>query len=488
MKMNIKQPINKFKSLSPTAKSALVYTFAGLATRGLSIITVPIFTRIMTTAEIGTINVFNSWYTMLTVIVTLALTSGGFLVCMKDYADKRDAYTSSVLAITSIMAILMGGMYFISPEFWNHMLNLPTELVLLLLVGLLVTPARDFWLSKQRYELKYKAVAFVSFGTALIATLFSIICVIWAKKHGVEHVDSIRLYANYLIVYGTALVIYIYIFVKGKTFYNREYWKSSLILSVPLIGNSLANQVLSVSDKTMIGSMVGNAAVGIYGTIYNVSTLSTIVWNAINSSFIPYMFQNMDTENGKKNVKKYVNYILLAYALLALAMTLVAPELIRLFATEEYYEAIYLMPPIAAGIFMISLGNVYSNVLLYYKKTQYIMIASISAAVLNVLLNAWLIPIFGYQVAAYTTLIAYFVMVIIECVVVSIVEKRLGHKNTYDNRFIFLIATVLMVLSMLCNLIYGLIVFRWSIIIIGIIVGLIFRKKIMSLLVSVKGR
>lgn len=41
------------RNMSPVAKAALAYTFAGLATRGLSIITVPIFTRIMSTAEIG---------------------------------------------------------------------------------------------------------------------------------------------------------------------------------------------------------------------------------------------------------------------------------------------------------------------------------------------------------------------------------------------------------------------------------------------------
>lgn len=132
-------------------------------------------------------------------------------------------------------------------------------------------------------------------------------------------------------------------------------------LSIPLIGNSLAGQVLSVSDRTMISSMVGKSAVGIYGTLYNVSSLSTIVWSSLNNSFVPYMFSNMETKEGRNKIKKYVNYILLAYAIVALGLTLLAPEVVRILATDEYYAAIYIMPPIAAGIFLNALGNLYSN-------------------------------------------------------------------------------------------------------------------------------
>ena len=108
------------RNMSPVAKAALAYTFAGLATRGLSIITVPIFTRIMSTAEIGTVNVFNSWYAMLSAVSTLSLTSGGFMVGMKDYSDRRDQYTSSVLTITTLMAFIIAGVYFVAEDFWNR--------------------------------------------------------------------------------------------------------------------------------------------------------------------------------------------------------------------------------------------------------------------------------------------------------------------------------------------------------------------------------
>ena len=97
----------KKNKLSESAKSAVVYTFATLFSRGLAIITVPIFTRMMTTTQIGTVNLYNSWYSLISAFATLSLTSGGFAVAMKEYAGDRDKYQSAVLSLTSIIAIII---------------------------------------------------------------------------------------------------------------------------------------------------------------------------------------------------------------------------------------------------------------------------------------------------------------------------------------------------------------------------------------------
>ena len=51
----------RIPNVSQGAKSAVAYTFASLFSKGLAFITVPIFTRIMSTDEIGTVNLYNSW-------------------------------------------------------------------------------------------------------------------------------------------------------------------------------------------------------------------------------------------------------------------------------------------------------------------------------------------------------------------------------------------------------------------------------------------
>lgn len=60
-----------------------------------------------------------------------------------------------------------------------------------------------------------------------------------------------------------------------------------------------------------------------------------------------------------------------AYAIVAALLTFFAPEIVRTLATEEYYEAIYIMPPIAGGVFLTCVSNMYSNIMIYYKKTEF---------------------------------------------------------------------------------------------------------------------
>ena len=291
----------KIRDIPNGIKSGIVYTFSTLFTRGLAIITVPIFTRLMTTDQIGLVNLYNSWYSMISVIATLSLTSGGFQLAMKEFKNSRDQYESSVLSITSLMAILIGIIYFVNPSFWEGVLGLPKLLIILMLVGFLVAPARDFWMARQRYEYKYKLSGLVSILSAVAASALSVAVVLHMNSIGAADVAEGRLLANYVVIYGVAGVFWVFLFVKGKKLYYKKFWKYSLTLSLPLVGYAIARQILDVSDRMMISKMVGNDKVGIYSTLYTVSSISLVAWNAINASFIPYLYQNIDNSSKKKS-------------------------------------------------------------------------------------------------------------------------------------------------------------------------------------------
>ena len=444
-------------------KSAIVYLFATVFTRGLAIITTPIFTRIMTTDQIGMVNLYSSWYSMITVVSTLALTSGGFSNALREFEKERNQYVSSVLSLTSIVAIGLALLYFVAPSFWNNITGLPTHLMILLLIGLLVAPARDFWLSRQRFEYRYKLSGAVTVVSAVAASGLAVAAVLYANSIDFGDIASVRLFANYSIVYGVAAVIWFSIFLKGRCFYSSKYWKFSLQLSLPLIGYSIASQILSVSDRLMISKMVGNSAVGVYSTLYTVSSLSLMVWTAINASFAPYLYQNM--ENPKSKIRNLSMTMLGMYSLVAIILVYLAPEIVRILATAEYYKGIYIMPPIAGGVFFIAVSNLYSDILVYLKKTKMIMISSAIAALLNVVLNYLMINAYGYMAAAYTTLISYIVMALL----LSIWANREFKKHikevdfVYDNKLILAISIMTLIVSLFAISIYDYAIVRYAV-------------------------
>ena len=67
---------SKYRSLSVQAKAALWFTICSFLQKGISFITVPIFTRLMSTEEYGTYTVYLSWLQILTILTSLYLFNG----------------------------------------------------------------------------------------------------------------------------------------------------------------------------------------------------------------------------------------------------------------------------------------------------------------------------------------------------------------------------------------------------------------------------
>ena len=119
------------------------------------------------------------------------------------------------------------------------------------------------------------------------------------------------------------------------------------------------------------------------------------------------------------------------------------------------------------------------------------MIATATAAVINIALNAVMIPIYGYQAAAYTTLIAHIVMALIQAIVSIRVEKKSNRGyagSLYNNSILFAISAGLIVLCLICNLFYTHTVLRWGLVILGAVLMYAFRDKIKKFYLVLKGK
>ena len=72
-----------------TLKATIWYLVCEFVLKGISFITMPIFTRMMTSEEIGSFSILASWISILSVIVTLNLIQSVFLA-KYDFADRYD--------------------------------------------------------------------------------------------------------------------------------------------------------------------------------------------------------------------------------------------------------------------------------------------------------------------------------------------------------------------------------------------------------------
>ncbi len=464
-----------YKKLSIQAKASICYVIASLCTRGLSIITTPFFTRIMSTEEIGVVSNFATLYSIFMVFATLGLTSGGFNVAMLEYKEKRDQYQSSILFLSTISGIIVSVCVWLLKDLWSDKYGMTYSITALLSVILVIIPAENYWLARQRYEYKYKSVVAVTMLQTLLSTVLAIILVLNLYKKNNPHTSGHRLFGTYFFQTCFALYFLILIFYKGKKLYNKEYWLFSLKLGIPLMIHSLAKTIFDVSDRLMISSMIGLSEVGIYSTLYTLSSLSLIVWTAINSALIPTIFNSLKAGGDSlQEVKKTSNVLIIIYSIASILITMISPEIIKFLTTDKYYEAIYMIPPVAAGIYLTCLYNLFSNVIVYHKKTSFVMISTVISAVSNIALNYIFIPLYGYSAAAYTTLFSYIILSVLQFWGMKIVEKR----YIFNIKFVVIISSLTVLLNVACVFLYGFPVIRYILLLLFAITCLLCKNQL----------
>ena len=159
-------------------------------------------------------------------------------------------------------------------------------------------------------------------------------------------------------------------------------------------------------------------------------------------------------------------------------LIIVSPELLKILASKPYWEGIKIIPLIVLANFLYFLYTRYSNLEHFYKKSTQITLLTVVAAVINVGLNFLLIPKLGYVAAAFTTVIAYFVIFILH----SIYSKTLNPEVLHIKSFILPLIEVLI----FCGLFYLLLekpIIRWvgMFVYLGV-VAYLERKKIEEIL------
>ena len=476
--MGLKQ---KFGTLPKAVKSATAFVIASVLTQGLHIITTPIYTRLLSTADMGIVTAYGSYESIVGTIVGMGFVSGAFSIAMNEYPDKRDQYSSSILTLSMLVSSIAFILMLLFREPLSQIMHINTSLIILMGLGLIVTPARSMWNAKNRFEYKYKITILVSIASLFVSVCFSLIAIVWYKHNTEVNLGQVRLIATSIISYSVSLVIAGSIFCKGKCFKDTVYWRFAVAAGIPMVIHSIAKVIFDSSDRIMILHLCGASDVGIYGTLYSISSVAVILWTAINGSLVPYLFECIN--KGKTtSIQKVTNVLLGVYAAGCGFFILMAPEIVALLTTNEYMGGIHMIPPIAAGIFFTALYNMYSTMLLYRKKTTLIMLSTVISAIVNIVLNYLLIPIYGYVTASYTTLVSYIVLALTQYLFMRYEVKN----DYYDERVFFGLSLGVIAFSIFANAIYEYIVIRYLCILVMLIIGVMNHKKIVDIMLKVR--
>lgn len=442
--------LDMYRKIPLPAKASMWFVFCSVVQKGIAFITTPIFTRMMSTEEYGLVSVYSSWLSILTVILTFQLATGVYNKAMIKYEKERNAYTSSMLFLTTVLVLTSLFIFLIFRKPFSNMLGMNTAVTVVMFIDLIFSQAMSFWTVRNRFEYEYKNIV----GFTLASTILSTFGSVFAIYLFPESKAYARIYTMALVHVVIYSVVYYKIMHKGRRLVWTSAWKYALNYNLPLIPHYLSQQVLNQADRLMINKMCGSAQTAIYTVAYQIAMVLNIITTAIESSFTPWAYQKI-SEGKEKEVGKLAQIILVITGIICFFFTLFAPEFIYLLGGEKYASAIWVVPPVCMSVYFIMMYSLISTVTFYYEKTKSIMLASCVIAVLNIILNKYFIAVYGMVAAGYTTLACYIGYAMIHYYLMYRVSKEEEKQIPFNVYFIWGPAIVFVLLAIVSSLLYS---------------------------------
>lgn len=470
--------VHKHLSISAPVKAAIWFTICSFLQRGILAITTPIFTRILTAQQYGLYTLYQSWFSVVSVVCTLNLSYNVFHRGMVKYSNDKDGYTSSMQSLTIIITGIVFSTFFIFPSYWERVLGLPRNLIFCLFLEMIFSPAFYFWQTRQRFEYKYVALAIDTVVITVGGTILGIIAIlqthqgVFARIYPVVAID---------VLFGLFFMVLQY--VRGRKFYSQEYWTFALLFNLPLLPHYLSTVALDQADRLIIGNLCGPRDVAFYGVAYSLAMAASLFISSVNSSLIPWTYKQMATHNPDQ-IHRIGDIGLMLSAILSGILILViglGPEFMRILAPLKYQSAVWVIPPVALSVLASMYMWLFVNVETFYEKNIYIAIVSLCAAAVNIGLNYALIPVFGYLAAGWTTFFAYLLMASGHAFFTRRIQKQQHATNAYSlKKLIFLMAGTTL-LAFIFMALYPTKILRYAALTILLGLAVWKRKRIMSI-------
>jgi O-antigen/teichoic acid export membrane protein len=372
------------------------------------LITFPYASRVLGVENYGKVNFGTSIISYFTLLAGLGITNYAIREGARIRDDKENfsAFVNEVFTINVVTTLISYAALFLTLIFWDK-LGSYRVLILIQSLSILFTTIGTDWINSIYEEYAYITIRYVIVHIIAIALMFIF----------VRDSSDYIIYA-FIAIFGTVGANAINIFHIRKIVKLRlvkvKNLKLHLIPMIMLFCNSLSVLIYVNSDVTMLGILSDDKSVGIYSAATKIYNIIKQLINAI----IVVMIPRLSALLGKKMYDEYNKLLRNSFHAI---VTLLAPAITGVFVLS--YEIIWIIggEQYAPGYVVLSIlsialgGSVFANffnnaILVPNKKEKYFLIATITAAIANIVLNFILIPTLDYVGTAVTTVIAEYIV------------------------------------------------------------------------------
>ena len=385
-------------------KDSLIYSFSSILSKGLTVFLLPIYTRILSPGEYGAYDLLITVGILANLVVSLEISQG----LARYWGDTENSEQKIKLASTTLwFSVLMYSLFLFiselfSPELTHYLFN-ETRFLPAMKLGLGIIALNGIYLlllNQFRWELRSREYATVSIIYAGMTLGFvSLYCLGFQMK--LEGILLAQLSA-------TSLSLLLSGWWLRKSF-NWEFENAALInmlhFSIPLVPAGMAVFISLYINRFALSHFTSIEEVGIFGIGSRIAGLSSLLVIGIQSALTPLIYQNYRNPDTPAHIAKLFHGFLSVALIGCLSLILFAEEILSIFTTPDYIDSAILVSYLAPAI-LLSQMYIFAPGIAIRKKTHWQLWITLCSAIISIIGNGLLVPIWGTVGAALATLLS----------------------------------------------------------------------------------
>ncbi len=389
-------------------KHSLIYLIGGLAGTIASIILLPVYTRFLSKADYGIIEMIDTSRYLLIILLLAGFdpAMGKFYHASNSEAEKKQVIGTAFTVILISAICWSGCLFWLNTFLAEHLLG-SAGLVSFINLGIILLAVQSMqttgetYLNIRKKSLFFAILALIKLSLNVAANLTFLIGFGLGPKG--------MLYGE-LVSSGMAAIVLIgYLLRHNGMHFSVSLFRPMLTFSLPFIPNALSTSIMHRVDRYLVERFGSLADVGLYGVGYrfpfmlNFLILSSFgrVWYSAS------MYDIAKQEESRQIHAKITTYVVTVYVVGQYLLAIFAPTIMRILTAPDYFDAWKVMQIVALGCSFYSIHPFFTSGAFLKDKTWYLPISHIIPALINISLNWLLLPRYGYLAAAWVTVITY---------------------------------------------------------------------------------
>lgn len=390
-------------------KGTSVYLTTNIIKALIPFLILPILTRYLSTEEYGQIAIFQTFLALISSVVgfnTVGAASRKFYDDVDNQILRRfNGGCVQILLLSSSLFFL--GVNLFKDEL-KGFLQIPLSWIMTAVLISSLCYITSLRLGQWQIRKKAKEYGYLSVSESTVNMGLSLLLLVVFKLGA----DS-RVVAQLLACF-ISFIISLYLLYKDNLIsifvWNKSYIKEALAFGVPLLPHTFGLFLIAMTGRFVINNYLGLSEAGIYMVAVQLSTSMSIVFDAINKAYVPWLFERLkhaDNQEKQRIVRNTYVYFIAILIVVAFAFVL-GPFIVTLIAGEKYKSAGDVIGWLCLGQAFGGMYLMVTNYNFYAKKTKNLAIVTSATGIINVPLLLIFVNKFGIVGAGIAFTIAKF--------------------------------------------------------------------------------